>query len=255
MKRAANDEKQLEIALNIFFVASAISFAFYLVEVFKKTEGNFWLVFLHLLTTPSYFASDLMVYIYQFIFMNFSIQICSLLKQIDDELKDMNFIRDAKRVTEIFGGVSESHNEIQAIVREFMSCFENILKLNFILSACLVAQITIFSFESGWVNFMYGSPYLLFEAWLYCYAAQKITSKVCSEAFLCVFVKKLFYSQTSDLAFEIYSVNWCKFDDNSSQKLIVSLIQKFQNPVKLVIFKVMEIDLERFVMVSFPKFA
>jgi hypothetical protein len=170
-------------------------------------------------------------------------------------LKGMNFIRDAKRVTEIFGGVSESHNEIQAIVREFMSCFENILKLNFILSACLVAQITIFSFESGWVNFMYGSPYLLFEAWLYCYAAQKITSKVCSEAFLCVFVKKLFYSQTSDLAFEIYSVNWCKFDDNSSQKLIVSLIQKFQNPVKLVIFKVMEIDLERFVMVSFPKFA
>jgi hypothetical protein len=178
-KKAEKHERRFQMLATIVFICSCSAEFLYIFDMIPETNQNFFKLSVQILTGFSSFFCEFSTFMHQFVFFNFSIYICALLEQIEDDLEDMQMVKDEKTIKERLGRVAEFHNEIQKIIVEFMRCFDNFLKVNFIIEIWLMAQAAIFSMEGKWLELLMCVPFLLFEAWLYCYAAQRIITKVC----------------------------------------------------------------------------
>lgn len=178
MERAKTDEREIEKVakvVGLMVICSEVLYFYYLIQT---TPRNFVDIATEIISFPSLTTIDFIVFILQFMYLNFCIQICSLFKQIEDDFNDMRFIRDKVRVPEMLGEIVEFHDEIQQIISDLLDCFKNVLSLNFVVNIWLAGQASIFSSDSNWVGFVITLPFLLFDAWIYCFSSQMITTKV-----------------------------------------------------------------------------
>ena len=177
-KRAEKDEKEIEVFAKIVLVITFVAAIFYCYNLIVNTPPSYSTVFLQILAYPSSFANEFTTFMLQLIYLNFCMQICSLFQQIEDDLNEMKFNYDEKLVTKMVGEVVDFHNEVHEIIDKLLNCFKNVLKVNFVFNILFVAQTTIFLVESKWLELLTSLPFLLFEAWIYCFASQKIITKV-----------------------------------------------------------------------------
>jgi hypothetical protein len=178
MERAKQDEMGIENFAKVVWKVLLISFIPYVYYLTQTTPQNWIDITTQITSLPSGFALEFTNFMLQFIYFNLCIQVCSLLKQIEDELKETRLIRDKKRLTEMLGAIVELHQEVHEIIQELLDCFKYILSLNFLLNIWLVGQSLIFSSDSDWLVVFLTSPFLLFEAWIYCYSSQSIITRV-----------------------------------------------------------------------------
>lgn len=177
-KRAVKDEKQIESFAKIVLVITFVGAILYWYNLVINTPPTYSAILLQVLVYFTSFANEFTTFMLQFIYFNFCIQICSLFKQIEDDLNDLKFIYDEKLVTKMLSEVVDFHNDVHEIIVKLLSCFENVLKVNFVFNIWFVAQTTIYSVESKWLELLTSLPFLLFEAWIYCFASQKIITMV-----------------------------------------------------------------------------
>jgi hypothetical protein len=85
---------------------------------------------------------------------------------------------DDKEIRKIIGEVVEMHQDVVEVVRKTVKIFESILSFNFIINIIFIGQSMILSKEENWKVFLLTTPFLLFDAWVFCYASQKIITKV-----------------------------------------------------------------------------
>jgi 7tm Odorant receptor len=178
MERAKDDEKKFVKLINLVSRSVCICILPYIYYLYQITPRNWIDISIQITYFPSGLTLDLTNFILQFIYFNLCVQICSLLKQIEDDLKETRLIRDKKRLTEMLGDIVEFHQEIHEIIAELLDCFKYILSLNFVLNIWLIGQSLLFQSESDWVMFLMTSPFLLFEAWIFCYASQTVITRV-----------------------------------------------------------------------------
>ena len=114
----------------------------------------------------------------QFIYMNFCIQICSLFEQLKIDLEAIKPTQNEKAIIKSVAGIVETHQEILEIVSKAVKIFESILSFNFVVNIGFIAQTLILSTNSNWLIFLMSTPYLLVEAWIFCFASQKVITKV-----------------------------------------------------------------------------
>jgi hypothetical protein len=177
-KRMEKYERQLTMGLNIYLFLSFSNEVFYFYDLFAKTEMNPIELWAQILSVFSDFALEFTTILMGFIFFDISMHICVLLEQIEDDLVELESVENSSRVKKVLGEVCEFHNEIQGIVEEFSRCFGNVLQVVFVLAIWLNAQATIFMLESQWVELILFLPFMLFDTWLYCYASQRMITKV-----------------------------------------------------------------------------
>lgn len=178
MQRVQNDEKGIEKAAKVVGAVFLLSVFPYVYHLIQTTPRNFFDVVTEIIAFPSGCGLEFINFTLQFVYFNFCIQICSLFKQMEDDIKDMKDNRDEKFLAEKLGKIVEFHNEVLQIISVFLHCFENILSLNFVLNIWLIGQSLVFSSDSDWIIFLLTSPFLLFEAWIFCYASQLIVTRV-----------------------------------------------------------------------------
>lgn len=243
---ARKAEKIMKIIANLTVLNLIIACALY---SFKWSTNPFELAH-NMLTGLSGFYNDFTNTMLQLVFLNFSIQICTLYRQLQSDLEAIQPTQNADQTRKSVSEVVEMHQDILEIVEKTVKLFRMILSFSFIISIGFIGQTLILSTDSNWEMFLLTTPYLLFEAWIFCYSSQKIITKVRKK----VVDEKLkvhFFFQANELSNSIYFLPWYDFEKNSSKKLLSLLMMKFQRPVKIVMFKVMNFDLELFVFVSF----
>lgn len=180
IQRAREDENGLKTGAKILGIV-LLSFLFpYLYSILSDTQ-NLVEIIASVISIPSIFALDFTNVLLQFVYLNFCIQICSLFKQLEDDLHELITQNDGAEFREKVGKVSEFHDEILHTISDLGDNFNNILRLNFVVNIWLVAQTLIFSSESKWLELLTSSPFLLLEAWIFCYGSQMIISKVKKE--------------------------------------------------------------------------
>jgi hypothetical protein len=178
MERAKNDEKGIKKVVKVVVRSCYISILPYIYYLYQTTPRNWIDISIQITYFPSGLALNFPNFMLQFIYFNFCIQICSLLKQIEDDLKETRLIRDYKRLAEMLEDIVESHQEVHEIIVEMFDCFKYILSLNFVLNIWLIGQSLLFSSDSDWVMFLMTSPILLFEAWIFCYASLTVITRI-----------------------------------------------------------------------------
>jgi 7tm Odorant receptor len=178
MQRAKDDEKGIEKVVKAVGIFIGISILPYIYHQIQTTPRNWIDIAIQITYFPSGLTLDFINLMLQFSYFNFCIQICSLLKQIEDDLKEISLIRDKKRLTEMLGDIVEFHQEIHEIIAELLDCFKYILSLNFVLNIWQMGQSLIFSVDSNWMMFIITSPFFLYEAWIFCYASQTVITRV-----------------------------------------------------------------------------
>lgn len=117
-------------------------------------------------------------YFLQFLFLNFCIQICFQFAQIEDDLQEFKYIYDERQVNEMLQEVVKTHLDILDMISTLMEEFGYIICLNFIMNIWFIGQCLMFSYNSDWYNLTLVTPFMLFDAWIYCYGSQLIISKV-----------------------------------------------------------------------------
>jgi hypothetical protein len=177
-KRVEKNEGRLTIGLNIYLFLSFSNEVFYFFDLFTKTEMDPIELWAQILSVFSDFGLEFTSILMGFIFFDISMHICVLLEQIEDDLAELESAENASHFKKVLGEICEFHNEIQRIVEEFLRCFGNVLKVVFVLAIWLNGQATIFMLESQWVELILFLPFMLFDIWLYCYAAQIIITTV-----------------------------------------------------------------------------
>jgi hypothetical protein len=175
-------DKKLKISATIIVLINCAATIFFFLDVFTDPNVD---IASRVLPLISGFDSQYYSFMLQFIFLDISLHICMLLEQIEDELEEMKFIRDEKRVREVLGGVSQFHNEIQVIAEELIKCFGDVLKVLTVLTIFLNAQAAAFMIKSRWIVFILFLPFMVIEIWMYCFGAQKIITKDCYQ-FYCI---------------------------------------------------------------------
>jgi hypothetical protein len=178
MQRAKDDEKGIEKVVKAVAIFKGISILPYIYHQIQTTPRNWIDISIQITYFPSGLALDFINFMLQSIYFNLCIQICSLFKQIEDDLKETRLIRDKKRLTEMLGDIVEFHNKVHEIIAELLECFKYILSLNFVQSIWLMGQSLLFSSDSDWLMFLMIPPFLLFEAWALCYASQTVITRV-----------------------------------------------------------------------------
>lgn len=130
-----------------------------------------------------------------------------------------------------------------------VNCFQNIVTLNFVMNTWFIGQALLFSAFSNWFSLFLITPFMTFDAFIYCYAMQRVKSKVWKLRILTKYLKKK-PLQLHDVTLSIYSLEWYNFEFNSDRKSLMFIMKKFQNPIDLKLFRVHKTDLELFVFVS-----
>jgi hypothetical protein len=146
--------------------------------IFEDIELSFIGIILMAMGFYASFGTQALSLMANFVYMDFSVQITALLKQIEDEVNDLVLVYDDKRIKESVAKINELHNDIQYYTEELLQCFGDVLKMSFSLSTWLMAQAAIFVVEKKWTELFVFEPFLLFEIWLLCYSSEKIISGV-----------------------------------------------------------------------------
>jgi hypothetical protein len=178
MERAMDDERKIEKLAKIVLIALCVSELPFIYVLVLTTPPNWIDILIAVTYFPSGIAISFTNFLLQFIYFNLCVQICSLLKQIEDDLKEIHLIRDKKRLIEMLGDVVEFHLEVHQIIAELLDCFKNILSLNFVLNIWLFGHSLMFPSDSYWTVFLMSSPFVLFAAWVFCYASQIVMTRV-----------------------------------------------------------------------------
>jgi hypothetical protein len=178
MQRAKDDEKGIIKVVQIVAICLGLCIIPYAGYVYQTTPRNWIDISVYITYFPSTVTLDFINFMLQFIYVNLCIHICSLLKQIEDDLKETRLIRDKKRLTEMLGDIVEFHQEVHEIIVELLDCFKYILSLNFVVNIWQIGQSLVFSSDSDWLMFLMTSPFFLYEAWIFCYASQTVITKV-----------------------------------------------------------------------------
>lgn len=218
-------QNRLHIPLLVVLVVTAVIFVAFFIDLLMNSDFSLLNTVIPLTTISSGVCFEFTTILLEFTAINFSIQICSLLQQINDEFEDMNFIFDEVRLKECFKEVSELHNGVQADIAEFLGIFEYVIKVILIIDIWMMALAAIFVVDSMWVELAANIPFLLFETWIHCYAFQRIATEVWK--FLNNFFKEI--------------SNWRKLNLPSSSKSLTFFFFFFISSISLFI----EIDVFR----------
>jgi hypothetical protein len=116
--------------------------------------------------------------LFQFVYFNFSLQICWLFQQLKEELEAIEPQKDDKEIQKTIGKVVETHQDVLEVVSTTVKMFKSVLSFNFVINIAFIGQSMILSKEENWKIFLLSTPFLLFDAWIFCYASQKIITKV-----------------------------------------------------------------------------
>jgi hypothetical protein len=175
--------KRVEKEESLWMIPVYISMTFTLLTslayfIFEDIELSFIGIILMAMGFYGSFGTQALSLMANFVYMDFSVQITALLKQIEDEVNDLVLVYDDKRIKESVAKINELHNDIQFYTEELIQCFGDVLKMSFSLSTWLMAQAAIFVVEKKWTELFVFEPFLLFEIWLLCYSSEKIISEV-----------------------------------------------------------------------------
>ena len=171
---ARNAEKFLKIFAGVTTLTLMIAPLFY----FPRLTSDPLEIVKIVIEMLSGFYGDFTNSMLQFIYLNFCIQICSLFDQLKNDLEEIKPTQSAKNIIKSAADIVETHQEILEIVTRVVKTFESILSLNFAVNIGFIGQTLILSTNSNWLIFLASTPYLLFEAWIFCFASQKIITKV-----------------------------------------------------------------------------
>jgi hypothetical protein len=178
IERSKKETRTWLIPLTIIVGFNAVTGPYYYYVVYKNVEMNFVGVSSLLMTIYASFGTEYTVFLLEFMFMDFSVHVCLLLKQIEDDLEGIKFIYDEKRIKESFSEICEFHNEIQKITAELLNCFEDVFKVTVLTDIWMMGQAGMLLLDKLFLDLLMQEHFLLFEMWIYCYGAQKIISKV-----------------------------------------------------------------------------
>lgn len=194
-KRAIKHERNLNIIVLLYYTYSTITLAStlyvknfssnYKIQngslnqfVFESFGSPIREIIINLDPVSANF-NDVVNAMFQFCYFNFCIQICSLLKQFEDDLGKLNLVSDEKEIKELIKQSVAFHHEILRLTANMVNIFENIISINFVLDVLLLGFALSFSYNSKLNNMatIY-ITFILFDAWTFCYASEKIISKV-----------------------------------------------------------------------------
>lgn len=135
-----------------------------------------------LFTTVSFFVSalagDFSNILLQFSYLNLCIQICSLYRQLEDDLEDMELILSEQQVITKLRKFVENHREAIELKKKLFSSFRSVISLNFVVNTLFIGQALLFSNSADWATFLGYFPFLMFDFWIYCFASQLVITKV-----------------------------------------------------------------------------
>lgn len=180
MIRAKQNESEVNIISGIMTSSVLFSYVIGIYQfVFKQPENNVvYETATYVLSLFSDFANDFVNIMLQFSFFTFCVQICSCLDQFEQEILELNFECDKNELKKKIRATVQNHLEILEIYSTLMFCFHSIVSLNFLMNTWFIGQALVFSHFSNWFYLFYITPFMVFDSWIYCFAAQRVKSKV-----------------------------------------------------------------------------
>jgi hypothetical protein len=175
--------EQVEKEERLWMIPVYISMTFTLLTslayfFFEDIELSFTGIILVAMGFYATFGTQALSLIANFIYLDFSVQITALLKEIENEVNHLMQVYDDERIKKSVAKINKLHNDNQYYTEELIQCYGSVLKMSFTLSTWLMAQAAIFVIEKKWIELFVFEPFLLFEIWLLCYSSEKIISEV-----------------------------------------------------------------------------
>lgn len=179
MNQAKANEKVFEIIAFVTIAIFVLEYGAEVVNHFLTLNGNRLIedIFYYLLKIFSYIANDFVNLLIQFCFFNCCVHVKSVLEQIENDLQNLKYVRDEIRLSKEIQDLVEVHIEVLDLISHLFSLFKSVISLNFVTNILLIGQFMAYSLSS-WIVFAQGIPFMLFDAWIYCYSLQIIQTKV-----------------------------------------------------------------------------
>lgn len=180
-----NADKEIIKAENVTTFIIALLAFFYVTDTYVAVKempseffNFFWSLMLHCLWMVSAFASDYVNTLLEICFFEFCLQICSLLNQFEEKLLDLNQTQEEKHLKKKLKDIVESHEKILQTFKDFVNYFNLIISINFVVSIWFIGQGLIFTLLGEWYDLLTITPFMVFDAWIICYATQLVITKV-----------------------------------------------------------------------------
>lgn len=177
IERAEKDEKWFKNLLLLWCSFYAFFFVYFVALTFSSMSSDFVMLFTAV-SFVSGLVGDFSNILLQFSYLNLSIQICSLYRQLEDDLEDMELILSEQQVVTKLRTFVENHREVIELKRKLFSSFRSVISLNFVVNTLFIGQALLFSNSADWATFLGYFPFLMFDFWIYCFASQLIITKV-----------------------------------------------------------------------------
>lgn len=178
-------QEDMKIVRIISAVLVASLFVAYLVEIFNALRS--------LRSTLRYFVLDLLYYIIffatslasdvtntvlQIVFFNLSVHICSLFKQFERDLKELNVIADENSVKKTVKNLVASHHMNLEQLSNLIDSFYFVISINLVLYIVNIGNALLFLEIQDWYGLLLVMPFMIFDAWIYCHSCQIIKTAV-----------------------------------------------------------------------------
>lgn len=182
-KRRANQEEKMitYIAALIFLVVWFSYFAeIYGVVTTLKTTGldAFMEVSIFISIFISFAISGTINTMIQFSYFNFCVYLRAWFRQVEEDFSDLNSCRNDKQVTENVKKLVNSQYDIFKSLAQMQKSYSQIVNLIFITSIFFLGMTLISSVNSDWFQMATTIPFVLFDAWVFCYGSQLILNQV-----------------------------------------------------------------------------
>jgi 7tm Odorant receptor len=182
IKQAREKEKKIKIVTVMIAVVVWYSYfaEIYTVLTTLKTTGfeAFVELAMYFSIFISYVVSGSVNTLIQFSFFNFCILIRAWLKQLETEFLELNNCENEKQVSKKVRKLVDSQHEIIDSIAKLTKSYGLIVNVIFVTSIFFLGMTLISTQNSEWFGMATTVPFVLFDAYMFCYGSQMIITQV-----------------------------------------------------------------------------